>query len=214
MSAALHARRPLWPPAFYPLACSVNVHDLSRQGFSCSAFHADELRGWISLSVDCNFVMWVLVITGVDFIRNFQRKKKKKAPEPASGRIKAVLRHYTGIKADPHSVKHSLSFPCLSPIFLTPTLPFFSPSTLIWWYHRPGLHNLPVGTFFSCAKKGSSLSPPPFALYREECCHRCLHKQTALTWHEAHMNEMRLITVLVFWGAKRDTEFGFPQLVE
>lgn len=53
----------------------------------------------ISSLIDCNFVMWQLVTTGVDFITNF--KGNEKAPELARGRIKAVYSHYTGIKADP-----------------------------------------------------------------------------------------------------------------
>lgn len=77
----------------------------------------------ISSLIDCNFVMWQLVTTGVDFITNF--KGNEKAPELARGRIKAVYSHYTGIKADPLSFKISLSIPSLNPIFLTPTLPFF-----------------------------------------------------------------------------------------
>lgn len=156
-TSTLSARRLVHGPPFPFFAYRVNV-------CVCAKYMGLEVR--ISSLIDCNFVMWQLVTTGVDFITNF--KVNEKAPELARGRIKAVYSHYTGIKADPLSFKISLSIPSLNPIFLTPTLPFFSLSTLIWWYHRLGLHNLPVGAFLQYKERFSFY--PSFALYHEECC--------------------------------------------
>lgn len=186
-----------------PLLFLVNVCDLCGQKFCtslCSAFHITELWAWISFLIDCNFVMWVLVTAGVDFIRNFQ----KKASELASGRIKTVHSHYTGIKADSLSFKYSLSIPVWIPSFLHPPL-FFFLSTLIWWYHRLGLHNPPKGTFL--LRKERFYFYPSFSLY---CKEHCLHKQnTNMTW-DAH--EWDEINHSVSVRATCNGEFSLPQV--
>lgn len=175
------------------LAHRVNVCNLCGNGLCtspCSVFHITEPWGWICSLIDFNFVMWVLVTWGVDFIRNLQEKSSS---QPAEG-LKLSIAITLALKQIPSTSNTAFPFPVWIPSFLHPPI-LFSLSMLIWWYHRLFLRNLPEGTFLL---RKEFYFCPSFALYREEWC--CLHKQTALTWHEVHMNEMRLITVLVLGG--------------
>lgn len=128
------------------------------------------------------------------------QEKKKKAQELAGGRIKTIHSHCTFIKADPLSFKYRLSIPCLTPIFLTRNLSFcFS-----LWFDDIFLYNLPEGNFLLHKERFSLYLV--FALYCEE---RHRHKQTALTWHEANFNQMRINHSEL--GAKQATEFGLVE---
>lgn len=134
--STFHACRLVWPPwtSFPLLTHRVNVQYVVYVDPSpYPAFHITELWAWISLLVDCNFVIWVLVIAGIDFIRNF--KGKKLESEPAGG-LKPSTAVTLALKQIPSHSNTAYPSPVSIPSFLHPPLIFFCLCTLIWWYHR------------------------------------------------------------------------------
>lgn len=132
--ATLHACRLVWPPwTSFPLpAHRANVCDLCGQGF-CTPRPAQPS---ISLSCECEylplvgyFVMWARVITGVS-LETFKRKTLRSCTE---GVLRPSITITLVLKQTP---SHS-NTACLNPVFLSPNV-YFSPSTLLRWYHQLG----------------------------------------------------------------------------
>lgn len=127
-SATPCALRLVWPPWTLSLllAHRVNVCDLSGQGFCispCSAFHITKLWASSSSLVDCNFVMWVLGIAGVDSIRNFQEKKLQSWP---AGGLRPSVAITLALTQIPSHSNTAFPSPVRIPSFLHPPFLFFS----------------------------------------------------------------------------------------
>lgn len=206
--STFHACRLVWPPwtSFPLLTHRVNVQYVVYVDTSpCPAFHITELWAWVSLLVDCNFVIWVLVIAGIDFIRNF--KEKKLESEPAGG-LKPSTAITLALKQIPSRSNTAYPSPVSVPSFLHP--PFIFSLFARWFDDIIVLCNLPQGTFL-LHKQRISLYPF-FALYREKYC--CTNKQHQHDMKHAWTRWELIAALVLGGGAKQDPEFGFPQSVK
>lgn len=141
--------------------------------------------------IDRSALLWVLSIAEA-----FSFKPKNASRVLSMGGIWA--RPYYPItpvysRIPPHSANTS---PCADLSLLhTHTLSSLSLlSTLIWWYHRWGLCNLPEGNFslFLAQIKDFS-SPPPVSCVTRDVMFYPTRIQTVGTWQAMRINVMRLI---------------------
>lgn len=141
----------------------------------------------------CNLVIWVLVIEGTDFIRNFeeQKKKKKVKRKPAAG-LKLSAAITVALKQIPS--RSNTAHP--SPVWVPSPIHALVCSAHADLMISSSCVIFPQGLFFSLPhKERLSLYPVPAPYPNKQ---RCWHKQTAAISHEAHVNERRINHCVTF----------------